>query len=325
MQKLAIRQKTRMNKSTNKEALRIVFMGTPDFAVASLDALQKSDHQIVGVITAPDKPAGRGKKIRQSAIKVYAQENELITLQPTNLKDQEFQAELAGLGADLFVVVAFRMLPETIWAMPPKGTINLHGSLLPDYRGAAPINWAVMNGDQETGVTTFFIEKEIDTGMVIAQEKMSIGSNESAGEVHDRMMVLGSAALVKTVDAIASDLIEPIPQTDLDTPMRKAPKIFKPDCEIDWSKPAQEVHNHVRGLSPYPTAWTTAGDKTMKVFGGKIAMHLAEPPGKWIVNGDRLFVGCEDFGYELLELQLEGKKRMAVKDFLLGSKSLFEI
>lgn len=314
-----------MNKSTNKEALRIVFMGTPDFAVASLDALQKSDHQIVGVITAPDKPAGRGKKIRQSAIKVYAQENELITLQPTNLKDQEFQAELAGLGADLFVVVAFRMLPETIWAMPPKGTINLHGSLLPDYRGAAPINWAVMNGDQETGVTTFFIEKEIDTGMVIAQEKMSIGSNESAGEVHDRMMVLGSATLVKTVDAIASDLIEPIPQTDLDAPMRKAPKIFKPDCEIDWSKPAQEVHNHVRGLSPYPTAWTTAGDKTMKVFGGKIAMHLAEPPGKWIVNGDRLFVGCEDFGYELLELQLEGKKRMAVKDFLLGSKSLFEI
>lgn len=304
--------------------LKVVFMGTPDFAVASLDALQQSDHEVVGVITAPDKPAGRGKKLRQSAVKVYALENELNTLQPTNLKDTEFQSELADLNADLFVVVAFRMLPEAVWGMPPMGTINLHGSLLPDYRGAAPINWAVMNGDNETGVTTFFIEKEIDTGKVIAQETLSIGPNETAGEVHDRMMVMGSKALVNTVDSIAGDLAESIPQKDMDGPMRKAPKIFKPDCEIDWSKPAQQVHNHIRGLSPYPTAWTSVGEKTMKVFIGKIAMNLAIPPGKWLVNGDRLFVGCEDFGYELLEVQLEGKKRMDAKAFLLGSKQLFE-
>ena len=299
-------------------------MGTPDFAVASLDALQKSNHQVVGVITAPDKPAGRGKKIRQSAVKVYADKNELKTLQPTNLKDVNFQKTLAGLEADLFVVVAFRMLPESVWEMPPKGTINLHGSLLPDYRGAAPINWAIMNGDEKTGVTTFFIEKEIDTGKVIAQENLSIGPNESAGEIHDRMMTLGAEALVRTVDAIASDLAEAIPQRVMNGQMRKAPKIFKSGCEIDWDLPAQEVHNHIRGLSPYPTAWTTIGEKTMKVFQGKIAMNLTIAPGEWIVNDDRLFVGCKDFGYELLEVQLEGKKRMEVKAFLLGSKQLFE-
>ena len=299
-------------------------MGTPDFAVASLDALQKSSHQVVGVITAPDKPAGRGKKIRQSAVKVYADQNELKTLQPTNLKDVDFQKKLAGLEADLFVVVAFRMLPESVWKMPPKGTINLHGSLLPDYRGAAPINWAIMNGDEKTGVTTFFIEKEIDTGKVIAQENLSIGPNESAGEIHDRMMTLGAEALVRTVDAIASDLAEAIPQRVMNGQMRKAPKIFKPDCEINWDLPAQEVHNHIRGLSPYPTAWTTIGEKTMKVFQGKIALNLAIAPGEWMVNGDRLFVGCKDFGYELLEVQIEGKKRMEVKAFLLGSRQLFE-
>lgn len=298
-------------------------MGTPDFAVASLDALQKSDHQIVGVITAPDKPAGRGKIIRQSAVKVSADENNLKTLQPTNLKDEDFQRELAALGADLFVVVAFRMLPESVWGMPAKGTINLHGSLLPDYRGAAPINWAVINGDKETGVTTFFIEKEIDTGRVIAQESLTIGPNETAGDIHDRMMVMGAKVLAKTVDAIAGDLAEAIPQLEMDGPMRKAPKIFKPDCQIDWTKPAHQVHHHIRGLSPYPTAWTTVGDKTMKVFIGKVAMNIAHPPGKWIVNGDRLFVGCEDFGYELLEVQLEGKKRMNIKDFLLGQSQLF--
>ena len=299
-------------------------MGTPDFAVASLDALQNSNHQVVGVITAPDKPAGRGKKIRQSAVKVYADQNELKTLQPTNLKDVNFQKTLADLEADLFVVVAFRMLPESVWGMPPKGTINLHGSLLPDYRGAAPINWAIMNGDEKTGVTTFFIEKEIDTGKVIAQENLSIGPNESAGEIHDRMMALGAEALVRTVDTIASDLAEAIPQRVMNGQMRKAPKIFKSDCEIDWDLPAQEVHNHIRGLSPYPTAWTTIGEKTMKVFQGKIAMNLTIDPGEWIVNDDRLFVGCKDFGYELLEVQLEGKKRMEVKAFLLGSKQLFE-
>ena len=305
-------------------SLNLVFMGTPDFAVASLDALQNSNHQVVGVITAPDKPAGRGKKIRQSAVKVYADQNELKTLQPTNLKDVNFQKTLADLEADLFVVVAFRMLPESVWGMPPKGTINLHGSLLPDYRGAAPINWAIMNGDEKTGVTTFFIEKEIDTGKVIAQENLSIGPNESAGEIHDRMMALGAEALVRTVDTIASDLAEAIPQRVMNGQMRKAPKIFKSDCEIDWDLPAQEVHNHIRGLSPYPTAWTTIGEKTMKVFQGKIAMNLTIDPGEWIVNDDRLFVGCKDFGYELLEVQLEGKKRMEVKAFLLGSKQLFE-
>lgn len=313
-----------MSVDTNTSGLKIVFMGTPDFAVASLDALEKSDHEIVGVITAPDKPAGRGKKLRQSAVKVFAQQNELTTLQPTNLKDEDFHKELASLGADLFVVVAFRMLPEAVWAMPPKGTINLHGSLLPDYRGAAPINWAVMNGDAETGVTTFFIEKEIDTGNVIAQETMSIGPNETAGEIHDRMMHLGAETLVKTVDLIAGDLAEAIPQMEMDGEMRKAPKIFKADCEIDWSQPARTVHNHIRGLSPYPTAWTTIGDKTMKVFRGKIAMNLAEPPGKWIVNENRLFIGCEDFGYELLEVQLEGKKRMTAEEFLRGSRQLFD-
>ena len=305
-------------------SLKIVFMGTPDFAVASLRALQNTDNLIVGVITAPDKPAGRGKKLKQSAVKIFALKNELNTLQPNNLKDQEFQKELSELEADLFVVVAFRMLPESVWTMPPKGTINLHGSLLPDYRGAAPINWAIMNGDEKTGVTTFFIEKEIDTGKVIAQENLSIGPNESAGEIHDRMMILGAETLVRTVDAIASDLAEAIPQRVMNGLMRKAPKIFKSDCEIDWNLPAQEVHNHIRGLSPYPTAWTTISEKTMKVFKGKIAMNLVITPGQWMVNGNRLFVGCEDFGYELLEVQLEGKKRMEMKAFLLGSKQLFE-
>jgi len=302
--------------------MRLVFMGTPDFAVPSLEALNK-EHDIVGVITAPDKPAGRGKKLKSSAIKKKAQELGLYVLQPSNLKDDLFISQLADLNADLFVVVAFRMLPISVWSMPSKGTINLHGSLLPQYRGAAPINWAVMNGEKETGLTTFFIEKNIDTGEIIDKTRLEIGPNETAGALHDRMMLAGAELLTRTVGAIEAGTAEAHPQDLTDgTEIKKAPKIFREDCRIDWNKPAGDVHNHIRGLSPFPGSWTKldseAGNDSFKVFKTSIDDRTDSHPGTVLIGGDSMRVAASDKWIVIEELQAPGKKRMKTGDFLRG-------
>jgi methionyl-tRNA formyltransferase len=308
-------------------SLKIVFMGTPDFAVASLTALQSSSHQLVGVVTAPDRPAGRGRQPRASAVKDYAVAHGLRILQPTNLKSPEFVEELGALDADLFVVVAFRMLPEVVWQMPLEGTINLHGSLLPQYRGAAPINWAIINGEAVTGVTTFFIEKEIDTGKIIAQKELSIGANETAGELHDRMMDLGARVLAETVDKIAEGSVEPLPQSAVSGDSKTwklAPKIFPDDCVVDWSQGALAIHNKIRGLSPYPGARTTLAGKSLKVFSGLLSQHSQLQPGQFRVIDGQLFAGTGVADYAILELQLEGKKRMTAEEFLNGFGHLLD-
>ena len=298
-------------------------MGTPDFAVASLKAIHESDHDVVGVVTIADKPAGRGQKLRASAVKNYAVEQNLNILQPEKLKAPEFLDALQALNADLFLVVAFRMLPEVVWAMPEMGTINLHGSLLPDYRGAAPINWAVMNGDKETGATTFFIEKDIDTGNVIDSCRIAIGENATAGEVHDELMVEGAQLLKRTVDQIADGTAKSIPQADMiKGERREAPKIFKDTCRIDWSKTAAEVHNHIRGLSPYPASWTVLqGEKevNVKIYLSSLSDRKLEQ-GQFLQEGKQLFVGCGNGAIEIHTLQMAGKKRMNTADFLNGIK-----
>ncbi len=303
--------------------LRIVFMGTPEFAVASLDALVQSGCTIVAVITAPDKPAGRGMKLQQSAVKNYAVEKGLTVLQPEKLKNPEFLQTLRELRADLQIVVAFRMLPEVVWNMPPLGTVNVHGSLLPQYRGAAPINWAVINGEEETGVTTFKLKHEIDTGNILLQARMPIGANETAGDVHDRMKELGAALLVDTVRGLADGSIEELPQEQVEaTIIKHAPKIFTDTCRIDFTKTTEEVHNLVRGLSPFPGAFTQLEGKLFKIYRSekKIGEH-ADPPGSFQTDGGTsLRFACAD-GYLIVkELQLEGKKRMAVEDFLRGHR-----
>eukprot|EP01132_Coremiostelium_polycephalum_P013754 gene13754-16737_t len=265
--------------------MKIVFMGTPDFAVASLDALFKAGFEIAAVVTAADKPAGRGQKLSESAVKKYAQEKGLKVLQPVRLKDPEFIAELHDLKADLQVVVAFRMLPEAVWSMPPKGTINLHASLLPQYRGAAPINHAIINGEKESGVTTFFLKHEIDTGDIIFSEKVSIGPQDTAGELHDQLMQTGAGLLVKTVQAIADGNYTEQPQPQA-ADLKHAPKIFKDFCQIDWNQSAGLIHNLIRGLSPYPTAFTRLNDKTLKIFRAEI--EEKEPgiaPGGFLTDG----------------------------------------
>ncbi|MFZ1528694.1 MAG: methionyl-tRNA formyltransferase [Ferruginibacter sp.] len=304
--------------------MSIIFMGTPEFAVTSLDALVKAGCNIVGVITAPDKPAGRGMELQQSAVKKYAAEKGLYILQPEKLKDPIFLEELRNLKADLQVVVAFRMLPELVWNMPPMGTINLHGSLLPQYRGAAPINWAVINGEKETGVTTFKLRHEIDTGDILLQQSFSIGENETAGEVHDRMKEIGAALLVKTVKAMADGSIKEQPQSltvngQVAAP-RHAPKIFTETCKIDFSKTADEVHNLVRGLSPYPTAFTFLNGKKLKIF--KVQKDNEAPviaAGEHQTDGKTyLRFACANGYINVLDMQLEGKKRMNTADFLRG-------
>lgn len=308
------------------EKLSIVFMGTPAFATEILKKLYTEGIEIKAVITAPDRKSGRGQKVNQSDVKKYADANDIHTLQPTNLKDEAFVSELKTLNADLFVVVAFRMLPEVVWGMPPKGTINLHGSLLPNYRGAAPINWAIINGETETGVTSFFIEKEIDTGMIIEKEKISIGENESAGELHDRMMVLGAEVIYSTLQRIASGNITPIDQDDLiNAEMQPAPKIFKPDCKIDFSKNVQTVHNFCRGLSPYPAAWCTLYNKdkdekkTYKLSStektGIDSMHTNELKA----TKEGILFPCSDNYLLVKEIQMEGKRKMSFTDFLAGN------
>lgn len=301
--------------------LRIVFMGTPEFAVASLDALVKAGCTMAGVITAPDKPAGRGMKLTESAVKKYAVEHGLPLLQPLKLKDQDFLSELKALRADIQVVVAFRMLPEVVWHMPPMGTINLHGSLLPSYRGAAPINWAVINGEKETGVTTFQLKHEIDTGDMLMQERMTIGENETAGEVHDRMKEIGAALLVKTIKGLAEGTLKPVSQADVSAlPLRHAPRIFTENCLINWHDTTDHIHNLIRGLSPYPGAFTHLHGKILKIYKSeKEKRPPLSPPGITETDSRSYLKFATADGYiHLKELQLEGKKRMHVADFLRG-------
>lgn len=303
-------------------SLRIVFMGTPEFAVASLDALVKAGCNIAGVVTAPDKPAGRGMKLTESAVKKYAVENGLKVLQPEKLKNPEFLAALKSLNADLQIVVAFRMLPEIVWNTPPLGTINVHGSLLPQYRGAAPINWAVINGEKETGVTTFKLKHEIDTGDILLQESLPIGEDETAGEVHDRMKEIGAKVLVETVKGLAENRIAEQPQTLNLQPstLHHAPKIHTDTCIIHWDRPVETVHNLIRGLSPYPGAFTTLNEKILKVFRSKKEItYPKSTEGDYETDGRTyLKFACADGYLHLLEVQLEGKKRMSIDDFLKG-------
>ncbi len=304
------------------KSLRIVFMGTPEFAVASLDALVQAGCNIAAVITAPDKPAGRGMQLQQSAVKKYAVENRLKVLQPEKLKNPEFLAALKLLNADLQIVVAFRMLPEAVWNMPPMGTVNVHGSLLPQYRGAAPINWAVINGEKETGVTTFKLKHEIDTGDILLQESLPIGEDETAGEVHDRMKEIGATVLVETVKGLAENRIAEQPQTLNLQPstLHHAPKIHTDTCIIHWDRPVETVHNLIRGLSPYPGAFTTLNEKILKVFRSKKEItYPKSTEGDYETDGRTyLKFACTDGYLHLLEVQLEGKKRMSIDDFLKG-------
>ena len=307
--------------------LRIIFMGTPEFAVASLDALHKAGCNIVAVITAPDKPAGRGLKLTESAVKKYAVANELQVLQPEKLKNPEFLKTLKDFQADLQIVVAFRMLPELVWNMPPMGTLNLHGSLLPQYRGAAPINWAIINGEKETGVTTFKLKHEIDTGDILLQEKIEIGEDDTAGELHDTMKEIGAQLLVKTVVGLASETIKENPQAlqgMTGANLKHAPKIFTETCQIDWHKTTHEIHNLIRGLSPFPAAASSFHQKHLKIYKSKqevIQNNIA--PGEWLTD-HKTFLKCSTAdGYiHVLELQLEGKKKMKVEEFLRGFRTI---
>ena len=314
-----------------KEDLKIIFFGTPDFAVESLNRLVDGGYNVVAVVTMPDKPAGRGRQLQQSDVKRYAVEHDLPVLQPVSLKDEAFIEELRAFNAQLFIVIAFRMLPEAVWQMPPLGTFNLHASLLPRYRGAAPINWAVMNGDTETGVTTFFLKHEIDTGDVIQQRSCPIGREDNVEAVHDRLMVMGADMVLETVDAIIAGTVKPIPQDQMLTAGQQptpAPKIFKDTCRIDWSRPAEALYNHIRGLSPYPAAWTVLHDAdenemtTLKVYAtGQPEPFTSEDkpmPGSIVADRKTLRVACGDGWLELLSLQQSGKKRMDTDAFLRG-------
>jgi len=328
--------------------IRIIFMGTPEFAVASLDALVKAGCNIVGVITAPDKPAGRGMELQQSAVKKYAVENNLHVLQPEKLKNPEFLDELRSLKADLQVVVAFRMLPEAVWNMPPMGSVNLHGSLLPQYRGAAPINWAVINGEKETGVTTFKLKHEIDTGDILLQESFPINETDNAGDVHDKMKEVGASLLVKTIKGLADGSLTETPQSSIvnrqtsgvseetakanslltthdsrftsHDSLKHAPKIFTETCKIDWTKTVDEIYNLVRGLAPYPAAFTFLQEKKLKIYKAeKIYGQPGESPGNFKTDKrSYLYFSCADGYISILELQLEGKKKMDIASFLRG-------
>ena len=304
-------------------------MGTPDFAVESLKKLYESNFEIVGVVTSPDKPAGRGLKVKFSALKEYAIEHNLNILQPTNLKDENFLKQLSDLNPDLQIVVAFRMLPKSVWSLPKYGTFNLHASLLPQYRGAAPINWAIINGEKKTGITTFFIEENIDTGNIIFQEEIEISENENAGSLHDRLMVKGADLVVKTVESIINKSYTNIPQSTLfrnDTELKSAPKIFKENCKIDWNNNLQHIHNFIRGMSPHPAAWTEIIDKTnnlttsVKIFEAEIAFENHDYTFKQIVtdNKNYLKIYLKDGYISIKSLQLSGKKTLKIKDFLIG-------
>lgn len=310
------------------DQLRIVFMGTPEFAAHHLKTLHNEGANIVAVITAPDKPAGRGQKLKPSAVKEMALDLGIPVLQPEKLKNPDFLEELKGYRPDLQIVVAFRMLPEVVWALPPKGTFNLHASLLPQYRGAAPINWAVINGEKETGVTTFFLNHDIDTGNIIMQEKVAIGPDDNAGDVHDRLMETGASLVVKTVKAIEADEVKETPQNTSDSILLKpAPKIFKEDGRLDWEQSAASLHNKIRGLNPYPGAWTELIEPgkeplTLKIFSTTLENEYSSlQPGEiYCDNKTVIKVGTQDQALLIKEWQLAGKKRMKVEDFLRGYK-----
>lgn len=297
-------------------------MGTPEFAVPSLEILVKNHVNIVAVVTAPDKPRGRGQKIVYSPVKACASQYNIPVLQPLNLKSPEFLEELKSFQADLQIVVAFRMLPESVWSMPPLGTFNLHASLLPQYRGAAPIHWAIINGERETGVTTFFLKHDIDTGSVIFQEKEPIHEEDDAGTLYERLMNRGASLVLRTVQAIQSGKYPAVPQQE-GTGVKHAPKIFKETCRIQWNRPGGEIRNFVRGLSPYPAAWTIIGGKTFKIYKTAIPgkIDTAKDPGEYITdNKNYLYVKTKDGWMSIEELQPEGKKRMDIRDFFRGNK-----
>lgn len=304
-----------------KRELRIIFLGTPDFAVGSLKALVDHGQNIVAVVTAPDKPAGRGRKLQETAVKKYANSQNIPVLQPTNLKNEAFLETLASYKADLQIVVAFRMLPVKVWDMPELGTFNLHASLLPQYRGAAPINRAIMNGETETGVSTFFLKHEIDTGDIILQEKVDIDLKMNAGELHDILMNVGSQLVVETVRQISINEVNEKPQAEFGiNELKNAPKIFKDDCKIDWSLELNTIHNHIRGLSPYPAAWTKLNGKTLKIFKGYPEFENHDKTIGTIFSDKKTYlkIATASGFYQIEELQIEGKKRMLVTDFLRG-------
>ncbi|MGJ1385947.1 methionyl-tRNA formyltransferase [Sphingobacterium spiritivorum] len=302
--------------------MRIIFMGTPDFAVASLKALLDSGENVVAVVTVPDKPAGRGQKLHQSAVKKFAVEHQIPVLQPVRLKDPEFLKELKAFNADLQVVVAFRMLPELVWDMPAKGTINVHGSLLPQYRGAAPINHAIINGEEKTGVTTFLLQHEIDTGNILFKGEVPITENDNAGTIHDKLMHKGAEVLLQTIEAMKADSLTPVPQDTLieGTTLKHAPKIFKEDCLINWDKSTATVFNLIRGLSPYPAAFTYLDGKVLKIY--EVQKEIAKPDiqaGRYVTDGKTYLKYATQDGYiHLKALQIEGKKRMLTDEFLRG-------
>lgn len=298
--------------------LRIVFMGTPEFAVESLDILVKNGYDIAAVVTAPDKPAGRGQKLNMSAVKKYALEQNLPVLQPVKLKNEDFIRALKDTHANLFIVVAFRMLPEIVWNMPELGTFNLHASLLPQYRGAAPINWAIINGETKTGVTTFFLQHEIDTGDILMSESVDILPEDNVADLHDKLMHLGAGVTLKTVQAIENNSVHPQPQPNKE--IKHAPKIFKEDCQLDFNDSVENIHNKVRGLSPFPAAFTHLDEKVLKIYRTEVQkIHGDYPNGTFDTDSKTyLRVKCEDGWLNILELQLEGKKRMHISDFLKG-------
>lgn len=310
-----------------KEELRIVYMGTPDFAVSPLKRIIEAGYNVVGVVTVADKPAGRGRKLRQSPVKQYADELGIKTLQPIKLKDPIFLQELSALKADIQIVVAFRMLPEIVWNMPPLGTFNLHASLLPNYRGAAPINWALINGEEFTGVSTFFLKHEIDTGNILLQRKVAIDSKDTAGSLHDKLMLTGSDLVVETLDQIIENKITAIAQDKApyaDQSIKEAPKLFKEDCRIDFSKNTRDVYNFIRGLSPYPAAFTevklaNGEDKLLKIFSAEESDKKGSVGEYSVIDGE-LFFFTVDGAIKINELQLEGKKRMLSTDFLRGTR-----
>jgi len=319
-----------IHRMMESKAIRIVYMGSPGFAVRPLQQLLESGYRVVGVITAPDRPAGRGKRIRQSAVKEFLIEHayDIPVLQPENLKDPGFVKDLERLKPDLQVVVAFRMLPKAVWSIPSLGTMNLHASLLPQYRGAAPINHVIINGERETGVTTFLIDDQIDTGNILLQRKTHIGEQETAGELHDRLMETGASLVLETVDQLATDKLKAKSQdafTDPEIPLKKAPKIFKEDCRISWDRPGQEVHNLIRGLSPHPGAFTYLSregedDLLCKIFSATFeALPHTDVPGTIYTDGKRrLEVAVRDGVIDIQNLQQEGKRKMDARDFLAG-------
>jgi len=311
------------------KSLKVVFLGTPEFAKTALEAIHQSHHQVVGVVTVADKASGRGQKINQSPVKVFASENNLPVFQPEKLRNPEFLEDLRKLDADVFVVVAFRMMPKVLFEMPKMGTFNLHASLLPDYRGAAPINYAVINGEEKTGATTFFINEKIDEGNILLQEELTILPDENAGSLHDRLMEMGAKLVVKTLDGLAENSITEKPQPDVEHP-KNAFKIFKEDTRIDWTKTSKEVHQFILGMSPYPAAFTTLKigeeEKGLKIFGGKFEIaHHGKPVGSLEISKNEFKIFTKDGIYFPLELQLEGKKRMNIKDFLNGFRNFDEI